>query len=158
MAPKARKKRRIEIKTTDENVAVVTVWLRNMADRLDVLLTSDRHHDHMDCNRDMERRHLEEVKEKDGIIIDIGDLFCAMQGVHDRRSSKDALDPELKRGDYLDALVEQAANFYAPYAKNFALLGLGNHETGILKHAETNLTKRLVSKLKLHGSHCVAGG
>ena len=148
----------LEIKKIRENVALVKYYLKSPKDRLTVLLTSDRHHDHVDCRRDMERRHLEECREKGGIVVDIGDLFCAMQSAKDRRGNIVALDPELKRGDYFDALIEQAEKFYKPYADLFAVMGTGNHETAILKHNETNLTKRLVDRLRKHGSHCVLGG
>lgn len=147
-----------EITRISDNVALVRYWLKGNSDRLTVLLTSDRHHDHVDCKRSMEKRHLEECREREGIVVDIGDLFCAMQGSKDRRSSKDSLDPDLKRGDYFDALVDKAEKFYSPYADLFAVLGQGNHETAIIKHNETNLTKRLVDRLRRHGSNCLLGG
>lgn len=158
MPTKKEKPGTIEIKSVSENVAHIKYQLKKPTDRLTVLLTSDRHHDHVDCRRDMEKRHLEECRKRGGIIVDIGDLFCAMQGRKDFRGGKKALDPELKKEDYFDALVDQAEKFYKPYADMFAVLGTGNHETGILKHNETNLTKRLVGRLKKHGSPCVLGG
>jgi hypothetical protein len=36
--------------------------------------------------------------------------------------------------------------------------GLGNHETGVLKRHETNLTERLVERLKAKGAPPVALG
>lgn len=147
-----------EIVKLSDNVALIKYYLKSNSDRLNILLTSDRHHDHVDCKRKMEKRHLEECREKNGLVIDIGDLFCAMQSSKDRRGNKDALDPELKRGDYFDALIDQAEKFYSPYADLFAVLGTGNHETAILKHNETHLTKRLVDRLRKHGSKVLLGG
>jgi hypothetical protein len=107
----------------------------------------------------MEKRHLEEAKERNAVILDYGDLFCAMQGKFDRRASKDDIRPEHQSGNYLDRLVSTATDFYAPYAKNFAIMGPGNHETAMLKHHETNLTERLVERLNMAtGSEIKTGG
>lgn len=116
------------------------------------LLRSDVHHDNPKCDWNLERKHLAEVKERNGFIIDNGDLFCAMQGKYDKRSSKDSIRPEHANGNYLDALVDEAAEFYRPYAKHFAVMGDGNHETGIRKNHETDLTDRLAAKLRAMGS------
>ena len=124
-----------------------------------VLLSFDRHHDNPKSNNVMEKRHLEQAREKNAIIIDGGDLFCAMQGKYDPRSYKGDLKPEHKKGDYLDALVTTAADFYAPYADLFAIMAPGNHETNISKRHETNLTERLVTMLNDRtGSKIRVGG
>lgn len=123
-----------------------------------VLLRSDVHHDNPKCNWDLEKKHLEQAKEYDALIIDNGDLFCAMQGKYDKRASKDALRPEHQAGNYFDRLVDTAAEFYSPYAKNFVVLGRGNHETAIRSRHETDLTDRLAAILRAKGSECIAGG
>ena len=112
------------------------------------LLRSDAHHDNVDCLQDLEKKHLDQALDCGAGILDAGDLFCCMSGKFDRRSSKSKLRPEHKTGDYLDALVDTAAEFYAPYANNWISFGLGNHETSILDRHETNLTERLVQTLK----------
>ncbi len=113
-----------------------------------ILLRSDAHHDNPGCRQDLERKHLEEALERQAAIIDCGDLFCAMQGKYDKRSSKSAIRPEHQTGEYLDALVRTAAEFYRPFAHNILSLGYGNHETAILKRHETNLTERLAERLR----------
>jgi hypothetical protein len=124
-----------------------------------VLLSFDRHHDNPKSNNVMEKRHLDQAREKNAIIIDGGDLFCAMQGKYDPRSYKGDLKSEHKKGDYLDALVTTAADFYAPYADLFAIMAPGNHETNISKRHETNLTERLVTMLNDRtGSKIKVGG
>lgn len=123
-----------------------------------VLLRSDVHHDNPKCDQKLEKKHLDQAKECNAIIIDNGDLFCAMQGKYDKRSSKDAMRPEHQRGDYLDALVNTAAEFYRPYAKQFVVLGKGNHETAIRSRHETDLTDRLAAELRREGSEVLAGG
>lgn len=122
------------------------------------LLRSDVHHDNPKCNQELEKKHLDEAKECGAYIIDNGDLFCAMQGKWDKRSSKDAIRPEHQSGNYLDRLVDTAAEFYAPYAENFLVLGRGNHETAIRGKHETDLTDRLAAKLRDKGSEVLAGG
>lgn len=112
------------------------------------LLRSDAHHDNPHCDWDLEKKHLDEALEKGAGILDCGDLFCAMQGKYDPRSSKSCVRPEHQTGDYLDALVRTAADFYQPYAKNWVMFGLGNHETAITKRHETNLSERLATTLR----------
>lgn len=111
------------------------------------LLTSDRHHDNAHTNWDLEKKHLEQAKERDAGILDFGDLFCAMQGKYDHRADTSQCRPEHQRGRYLDSLVETAAEFYEPYKENILFLSPGNHETAILKRHETDLTERLAEKL-----------
>lgn len=124
-----------------------------------VLLTGDRHHDNVDANWDLERRHLEIAKKRGAIVIDVGDLFCAMQGRYDPRSNLDKLRPELKVSNYLDKLIETAAEFYGPYAPNFVVFGRGNHETKIRERHGVDLTDLLVHHLRTeHGGRCYAGG
>ena len=109
------------------------------------LLRSDAHHDNPKCRQELEKEHLDLAVEYNAGIIDCGDLFCAMQGKWDKRSSKDAVRPEHQTANYLDALVDTAADFYQPYAHHWLLMGRGNHETAIKKKHETDLTERLVA-------------
>jgi hypothetical protein len=111
------------------------------------LLSSDRHHDNAHTNWDLEKKHLDEAVQKNAGVLDFGDLFCAMQGKWDHRADTTQCRPEHKEGRYLDSLVETAADFYSPYAKNWLFMSQGNHETAILKRHETDLTERLAEKL-----------
>lgn len=114
-----------------------------------ILLRTDAHHDNPHCDQRTEKKHLDQAVERNALIIDNGDLFCSMQGKYDKRSSKDAMRPEHQNGNYLDRLVETAADFYSPYADNWLLFGQGNHETKILQNHETNLTERLVERINV---------
>ncbi len=123
------------------------------------LLTSDRHHDNAHCDRELEKRHLEQARERDAHIIDIGDFFCAMQGKWDRRADTTQLRPEYIGGNYLDLLVGEAVDFFGPFADRFLQLSPGNHETSILKRHETNLTERIVERLnQKSGDHKIHAG
>lgn len=138
--------------TVDHTHRNVTRVVVNAATNSDweqwVLLRTDVHHDNPKCRQDLEKKHLEQAKERNAIVIDNGDLFCAMQGKYDKRSNKDSLRPEHQTGKYLDALVNTAADFYGPYAHLFAVLGKGNHETAICGRHETDLTDRLAASLR----------
>ena len=124
------------------------------------LLSSDRHHDNAHTDWGMERRHLQEAKDRGAGIIDAGDLHCAMQGKFDPRQDRSALREEYQGGEYLDALVREAAKFYEPYAKNWIVIGRGNHEQSILRRHETDLTERTAQAIKMLDpeSPVVAGG
>lgn len=112
-----------------------------------VLLTADNHHDSIFCDRRLELRHLDQANEREAVILNFGDLFCAMQGKYDPRSSMDDIRPEDVGQDYLDRIVKHAAEFYGPYAEQILLLGKGNHETNIRKRHGTDLTSNLAHRL-----------
>lgn len=118
-----------------------------------ILLRSDAHHDNAHCQHKYELEHLEKARERNALILDAGDLFCAMQGKYDPRSEQSALRPEHRGSNYLDKIVDTATDFYKPYADLFLLLGYGNHETKIKDRCGTDLTARLANNLG-----CQVGG
>jgi len=113
-----------------------------------VLLRGDAHWDNPDSNRHLMRNHLELAKRRNAAVIDIGDLFCAMQGKYDRRSNKDKVLPEHQKGQYLDRLVDTAVKWHEPYAHLWVGQYFGNHETSILAHHETCLMTRFAEGLR----------
>lgn len=121
------------------------------------MLTSDEHFDSMFCNRKLFFEHLDKAKERNAYILEFGDFFDAMQGKFDPRRSMDELRPEYQRSDYYDFVVKDAANKLEPYVKNLLLMGLGNHETAVIKNANTNLTDRFVYELNSRGGAVVPG-
>lgn len=124
-----------------------------------ILLRTDVHHDNQHCDQQLERKHLDMAKERRAGIIDNGDLFCSMQGKWDKRADQTQMREEHRGNNYLDRLVSTAADFYEPYAHNFIVFGRGNHESGIQKHHQTDLTERLAEKLKERtGAPCLVGG
>jgi len=112
------------------------------------LLSSDHHWDNPHSDRELMRQHLEEALALRAPVIIYGDFFCAMQGKWDKRSNKNDIRPEHAKGDYLDQLVTTAADWLAPYAMILAVIGPGNHETGVAKRHETYLIDRLVEAIK----------
>jgi len=122
------------------------------------MLSGDRHHDNKYCNRELEEKQLRLAKEREALILDFGDLFCAMQGKYDPRKSYDEIRPEDVGENYLDRIVDHAAEFYTPYAINFALIGRGNHDANILKRFSHDIVSDLAKQLRKAGSNVVAGG
>ena len=142
-----------------QNRSVTSIYIDLPDDREQwFLVQSDNHHDAVTCNRQLEKRHLDEAKSRGALIFMTGDFFDAMQGRFDPRRSMDALRPEYRVQNYFDVVPEDAAKFLAPYAENIVLIGKGNHESSILKNNNVDLTDRLVSALNRAGGHAVTGG
>ncbi len=140
------------------NIHRLHIELPTVKDEQWILLQSDVHWDNPHCDRALLEKHWKLAKERDAPILDNGDFFCAMQGKWDKRANKDELLPEHRTGSYLDSLVSTAAAALHPYRDLLTLRGQGNHETGVLKRHETNLTERLVERLRVKGSGAMLGG
>lgn len=147
------------IEETDKTVSTVRIKAQhNNAWEQWFLLSSDRHFDNPMSRMKMQKRHLDEAKEKCAGVFDFGDCFCAMQGRNDRRGNKSKVKKENQADAYFDSLVDSAEKFFTPYKDNLALWGTGNHEAAILKHNETDLTARFIDRMKRNGSGIVGGG
>ena len=137
---------------------LVLRWDFSAGDLPPVLLAGDAHWDNPDSDGELLKTHLSEAVERGSPIILGGDFFCAMQGKYDKRSDKRKLKPEHASGNYLDRLVETAAEWLKPFAANVILIHRGNHETAIQKNHETDLTDRLCAELRRQGAPTIAGG
>ena len=140
---------RVTVERTDKTVLIVRV-VGDPNEPIRFLLRSDAHHDSVHTDRDLERKHLREACESGAYILDFGDLFDAMQGRFDPRRGPDRADlrPEYWQGHYLDRLVDVASDLYEPFADRWLLMSPGNHETGVAKRQEVDLTDRLVRDLR----------
>lgn len=147
-----------ELLTSGPNIHQINVNYSSVEETFWVLLLADLHWDNPKCNRTLLKRHMDQAKKVNAPIISVGDLFCAMQGKYDKRSSKDDLRPEHQNVQYLDSLVDTAIEWFDPYKKHLCVLGQGNHETSILNHHETNLLDRLAAGLRKNGGITQAGG
>ena len=137
------------IRTFGPQCTVVDVELPSRAEHTFwVLLRTDAHHDNAHCRKDLEKRHLDEAVERNALIADAGDLFCAMQGKFDPRSSRSALTAEqAQRNDYLNVILNGASEFYKPYASHWLMMSPGNHETSILNRCGFDLTSALAERI-----------
>jgi hypothetical protein len=111
------------------------------------LLLADVHFDSPYSNRRMLKSFLEQAKSAGAGVMCFGDWFDAMQARDDKRGDKSALMPQYKAGDYVNRLVDDSAEFLAPYAENVVFLAMGNHETAILKHLEVDILLLLAGRL-----------
>ena len=131
----------------------------NFDRRLWVLLSSDWHWDSTHCDRERLKSDLETAKRVGACVLSIGDHFDIMGGKYDPRSNgKNDVRPEFQSGNYFDEVVNQCADWLAPYRDQLALITPGNHETAVRKRQETCLTTRLVERLRLAGSPVRQGG
>ena len=124
-----------------------------------IMLSSDRHFDSVKCDRTLMKKHLELAKERDALVIDVGDFFDAMQGRYDPRRSYAEMRPEYAKDVYLDAIVADAAKFLLPYADRFLMIGRGNHDQSIVKNNSVDIVSNLVYHLNREtGSQIKVGG
>jgi hypothetical protein len=124
-----------------------------------VLLISDIHWDNPHCNRDLLKKHLDQALAIEADILFNGDTFCLMQGAYDPRKSKNDIRPEHNKTNYLDAVINDAIEWFSPYAHLIKVIGYGNHETNILKRAETDVIDRFVFGLNSkNGTNVEVGG
>ena len=124
-----------------------------------VLLISDIHWDSPYCDRELLKRHLEEAKEIGADIHFNGDTFDLMGSRRDFRGSKGSLRPEFKVDHYFDEIANQAIEWFSPYAENIKVVGMGNHESAIIKHNEINILERFVGGLNMvNKTHIQTGG
>lgn len=124
-----------------------------------VLLISDIHWDNPHCNRDLLKKHLDQALAIEADILFNGDTFCLMQGAYDPRKSKSDIRPEHNKVNYLDAVINDAIEWFSPYAHLIKVVGYGNHETNILKRAETDVIDRFVFGLNSkNGTTVEVGG
>lgn len=121
-------------------------------------LLSDIHWDNPKCDRDKLKDHLDYCL-KHNIPIQInGDFFCLMQGKYDPRRNKKDILPEHNTANYIDAVIEDAVNWWSPYAHLLTVIGYGNHETAIIKNLETDPLQRFVDLLNYTNKTSVQTG
>lgn len=136
------------VEQSSPNVTIVRVHLPTVDHRYHHLLRSDAHSDSPKNNWSLEKAHLDLALEKNAGISDLGDLFDAMQGRHDKRRCPDELKVEHKTQAYSDSIVDAAVKRYAPYAANWCSLNTGNHESAFKKHMQTDLTSRFACAMR----------
>lgn len=127
-------------------------------DKIHHVHMSDVHLDSPACDRALFHRHMKEADALGAIVQINGDLFDAMQGRDDPRRSMSDLKALYKVDNYIDALVKDVADELRPYKQVSYIIGLGNHETSILKHNGTNLCEGVAMLLRMDGIQAVSAG
>lgn len=137
------------------NVHVVSIKSKEYK----VAWMSDIHWDNPHCDRAMLKKHLDKCVAEDRKVIINGDMFCLMQGKYDPRRSKKDIRPEHNVPNYLDAVIQTAVEWFAPYKDILLLVGYGNHETAIIKNVETDPLQRFVDLFNYtHKANLQIGG
>lgn len=111
-----------------------------------ILWMTDLHVDALSSRHDLIRAHIQRIRERGGAVILGGDVFDAMQGRRDPRSSKSRIRGELLADDYIDRLVPFALEVLGRDVPVVAVM-YGNHELSVLKNQEVDLIKRLAREL-----------
>jgi hypothetical protein len=145
-------------KEVSRNVHVFNINFPKVGDEQWFLLQSDVHWDNPHCDRKKLKKHLDLALQRNAPVLDFGDFFCAMQGKYDKRASKNDIRPEHQNGNYLDSLVNTAAEYLEPYKTILTVRGNGNHESSINKKCETDLGERLAEKIRSYGGIARRGG
>ena len=123
------------------------------------LLISDIHFDNPHCKRDLLIKHLDYAKENNIPVFINGDLFCVMQGRNDNRRGKSNILSIHNRANYIDAVINEAVDWFEPYKDVLKLVGYGNHETAILKFQETDILQRFTDLFNYkHNAQLNIGG
>ena len=122
-------------------------------------MLSDIHWDNPKCDWNLLKKHLDYCVSENIPIMINGDMFCLMQGRGDKRGNKSDIRPEHNNAKYLDSIVETAVEWWSPYANLLTVIGLGNHESSIIKYQETDILQRFVDLLNYKNkSNVFAGG
>jgi len=145
-----------EIRKTDNHCHFLRLRFPGAATKR-ILVLSDLHWDSAKCQLDQLKRVFDEAKEIGAPILLLGDTWDAMQGKYDPRASQEDLRPEFRGNNYLDLLVDEAFEWFKPYASNLALISYGNHETSISKRHEVDLLQRFAGLMRREGSPLLVG-
>ena len=135
--------------------AVTTV---KSASDIKLMITSDIHFDSQYCYREMFFEDIIRAIDSGYKIAIIGDFFDAMQGRFDPRRDMSKVRPEYRVEKYYDALVEDAISHLTPYQEHILMITYGNHETSVLKNANTDLIDRLTKGLSTKKHKVHSGG
>lgn len=120
-----------------------------------LLLIADVHFDSPLCDRRLLTRHLDEAKHYAAGIMCVGDWFDVMGGRADPRRSKTGTANQHNVDSYLDAVVDESAEYLSPYQGNLLMMADGNHETAIRRNVEVDLLEHLCRALQVqHMGYC----
>mgnify|MGYP003630338430 FL=1 len=149
-----------EVKRNSRNIQEIHLQFNSQKDTRKLLLLSDIHFDNPHCDRELLKKDLDKALEDDAGICIFGDLFCCMMGNYDPRKVKGNLMPCHDGPNYFDLVVEEAVEWWRPYANNLILVCPGNHETAIMKRQEIDLIDRFTTMLRIAEPDCnvSAGG
>ena len=148
------------MKVIRHNPAAITLEIPSKSTQpLSLMLSSDIHYDSACCDLDLFTKHLKLAEKLQAPVLIAGDLLDAMQGKHDPRRTPEDLKKQYKVSAYYDAIVKDTTMFLSKFDIPLYILALGNHETGVLTHAGTNLLQTVAYQLRVeHKKEAVSMG
>lgn len=114
------------------------------------LFLADLHFDNPHSDRGHLKYLLDQARERSAGVFVIGDFFDLMQSKGDRRQTKASLLKQYLGDDYVDLVIDDAVEFFRPYADIMEFVSEGNHDTAILKYLETNAVARFCKALGIN--------
>lgn len=111
-------------------------------------MLSDLHLDHPRCDRELIASHLSAAMKNGAQVFFGGDIFDLMQLRNDPRRSFSGLKKEYAVDEYLDTVFDDAVSFLRPFARCIVAIATGNHELTVVRHASSDMVKRLCKVLK----------
>lgn len=141
-----------------KNIIDVRMLTKGNSDKFQFLLISDVHFDHPKCKRDVLKKHLDEAVKRGAKIMVNGDTFCIMQGVNDKRHTKSDVRPEHMGINYFDLVIDEAVEWWSPYAEHIIFFAYGNHETSVIKKNEFDILQRFVQLLNFKNNTSIHVG
>ena len=126
-------------------------------DSLTMYHLSDIHIDSPFCDRKLLEKHLKQAEEERAPVLIAGDIFDSMQTHDDPRRRPEEMKAEYHVSHYLDAIVMDAVSLFKKYKLQY-IIGMGNHESVILRKLNTGLIDRLVYGLNVEGGDAVGMG
>ncbi len=128
-----------------------TLTLPGGGEWLWLLGTSDWHLGARLCDERRIRRDLDEARERSARILIPGDVYDLILPRDARRYQPSAVAEWLVGRDHqIDCVVSRAFDLLSPYADLVDFVGLGNHETAIIKRYATDPVGLLVHRLNVH--------
>lgn len=118
---------------------------KNVNTEFPFFFASDIHGDEKGFDRELFTREFEKAKKDKARIFVNGDVFGAILPQDIKRYSRgnDPGDTDSK----INHAVEYMEDLFLPYVDNIDMIGLGNHETAVLKYHATDLTRLLIAFL-----------
>lgn len=112
-------------------------------DKFNIFLCSDLHADESGFDKDLFTRDFDRAK-NDGARINVnGDVFGCILPSDLKRYSR-GNDSGANTDGKINEAVEKVGELFRPYVDNIDMIGLGNHETSVLKYHHVDVTRLLL--------------
>lgn len=141
-------------KKTSDSCQVVE--FKNEGKLLQIIWVADMHMD----SKKSQLTFLQKVikKHPNAYIVFGGDGSDVMQNFGDPRQAKSAMKESLLRDDYINAVVEEAVDFYRPFKEKILAFNLGNHEETQIRRHGIDMIKLIADRLNENNTHQIICG